>query len=150
MQNHWALTGQLPHLDHFLFQPLFWYTWNHFPVTWPNLCRALARKHFPLEWFGVEKSLQSTQWLSNVHVFRLQTRPKSSRFHYCVWQLAWHVCSDVLCFLFCPNIFIFPLLCPKHMVPDVLLLVQMQHRKLQLCSHVLFRQKRLSPGNFPK
>ena len=37
--------------------------------------------------------------------------------------------------------------CPKDIVPEVLLLVQMQLYKPKLCCYVLFRGKRLSTDN---
>ncbi|MEE6520624.1 hypothetical protein FKM82_018546 [Ascaphus truei] len=41
----------------------------------------------------------------------------------------------------------FGLVCPKDIVPEVLCFVQMQLGKTKPCCHVLFREKRLSPGN---
>ncbi|MEE6525370.1 hypothetical protein FKM82_025322 [Ascaphus truei] len=41
----------------------------------------------------------------------------------------------------------FGLVCPKDIVPEVLWFVQMQLCKPKPCCHVLFREKRLSPGN---
>lgn len=40
--------------------------------------------------------------------------------------------------------------CPRDIVPDVLQFIQMQLCKSKLCCHVLFIEKRLSPGTSSK
>jgi len=67
----------------------------------------------------------------------------------------YEVFALICCVWFSPNVLLcittkhlhFGLICPKDIVPKVLLLVRMQLCKPKLCCYVLFREKMLSPGN---
>jgi len=56
--------------------------------------------HLTLEYFGIQRSSRSTQWLQSVQVLWLQNKPKSSALHHNVWQLVWGVCAEMLPLIF--------------------------------------------------
>lgn len=91
------------------------------PVAWHNFDRALAvgqmASHLTLEYFCIQRSSWSIQWL--------QGSKKGPNYRL---QSSWS--NVVLCIWSC---------LPKRNCP--------QHCKLKLRCHVLFRKKRLSPGN---
>jgi len=96
--------------------------------------------HLTREYFGIQRSLWSTQ------VLWLQNKPKSSPLHQHVRQMVIVLicCVCVWRCASCPNISIFGCICPKDIVPEVLWFGQMQLCKPKQCCHVLFREKMFS------
>lgn len=104
-----------------------------------------------LEYFGRQTSSWSPQWLQGARVKCRQNKPKSTPFHHCVD--GWYEVFVLRCYdWFSPNMMQcimgkhlhFGLVCPKDIVPGVLLFDQMQLSKPKLCCHNLFREKSLS------
>ena len=105
-----TFTGQLQHLNSFLFQR-FCCTfrcceWDHCFVAWPNLSQALAFRHMALhltlEYLDIKSSWWWTLRLQSVQVLRLQNKPKSLALHHYVWQLIWGLVL-ICCVCFSPN-----------------------------------------------
>lgn len=91
---------------------------------------------------------------ASVQIILLFCDPLLIVFNCCTWQLIWVISTEMLCLVFAKNIAIkkcaLVSCIPLDIVPDILSFAQMQFCKHQSCFHVLFKQRRLSPGSVSK
>jgi len=127
---------------------LLFFFWCRFSAVLGIIVQVIAVEQMaPPDYLGLHRSSWSTG-PGPVAAKQAQIiTPPPQRLTVCLcWYAVFGFCPNVALCIMAKHLY-FCLVCLKNIIPEVLWFVQMQLCKPQPCCHVLFRDKKLSPGN---